>query len=72
MLEIPGAELLSAQLAKSGFAPVEDAVPSDEQTLQLLDYRSEQCRIVFDRLTINREDSLATLSDVSVHSVWMR
>lgn len=72
VLEIPGAELLDAQLAKSGFAPVEDAVPSDEQTLQLLDYRSEQCRIVFDRLTINREDSLATLSDVSVHSVWMR
>ena len=51
---------------------MEDAVPSDEQTLQLLDYRSERCRIVFDRLTINREDSIATLSDVSVHSVWMR
>ena len=72
VLEIPGTELLNAQLQKSGFVPAEDAVPSSEQTLQLLDYRSQHCRIVFEQLTIDRGDSLATLSRLSVHSLWMR
>ena len=72
VLLIPGAELLSAQLEKSGFVPAEDAVPTDEQTLRLLDYRTERCRIVFERLDISHEDSLTTLSGVLVHSLWMR
>lgn len=72
MLDIPGTELLEALLQTSGFEPAKDSVPNEEQTMRLLDYRSERCRIVFDRLTINRGDSLATLSDVTVHSVWMR
>ena len=72
MLEIPGTELLDALLQTSGFEPAKDSVPNEEQTMRLLDYRSERCRIVFDRLTINRGDSLAMLSDVTVHSVWMR
>lgn len=72
MLDIPGTELLDALLQTSGFEPAKDSVPNEEQTMRLLDYRSERCRIVFDRLTINRGDSLATLSDVTVHSVWMR
>ena len=72
MLDIPGTELLDALLQTSGFEPAKDSVPNEEQTMRLLDYRSERCRIVFDRLTINRGDSLATLSDATVHSVWMR
>ena len=69
---IPGAELLKAQLERSGFVPAEDAVPTDRQVLQLLDYRGERCRILFDRLDIERGDSLPGLSNVSINSVWMR
>ena len=72
VLEIPAAELLQAQLEWSGFVPAENAVPTGEQVLKLLDYRSKRCRIVFERMTIERGDSIPTLSDLSVTSVWMR
>lgn len=72
VMVIAGAELLKAQLEKSGFMPAESAVPTDGQALKLLDYRSERCRILFGRLEIERGDSTATLSDVSINSVWMR
>lgn len=70
--EISGSELIEAQLKKSGFAPLEDAMPTDVQKLQLLDYRSERCRILFNRMTLERRDSLIRLSDVTIHAVWMR
>lgn len=72
MAVIPGAELLETQLEKSGFVPAEDAAPTEGQVLQLLDYRSERCRIVFERLDIERGDSLPRLSYMMIHSVWMR
>ena len=72
MAVIPGAELLETQLEKSGFVPAEDAAPTEEQVLQLLDYRSERCRIVFERLNIERGDSVPRLTYVLIHSVWMR
>lgn len=71
-LEISGPELLDAQLKRSGFVPLENAVPTDAQTLQLLDYRSERCRILFSRMNLERRDSLVMLSDLTIHSVWMR
>ena len=72
MAVIPGAELLETQLEKSGFVPAEDAAPTEGQVLQLLDYRSERCRIVFERLDIERGDSVPRLSYMMIHSVWMR
>lgn len=72
VIEIPGAALLDAQLAKSGFRPSADAVPTDRQRLELLDYRSDRCRILFQRIEIDRGDSLARLTDVAVSVVWMR
>ena len=72
MVVIPGAELLETQLEKSGFVPAEDAAPTEGQVLQLLDYRSERCRIVFERLDIERGDSVPRLSYMMIHSVWMR
>ena len=72
MAVIPGAELLETQLEKSGFVPAEDAAPTEGQVLQLLDYRSERCRIVFERLNIERGDSVPRLTYVLIHSVWMR
>lgn len=72
LLEISGAELLDVQLRKSGFVPTAESVPTADQVLQLLDYRSEQCRILFSRMYIDRGDSLATLSDMTLHAVWMR
>ena len=72
VMVIAGEELLKAQLEKSGFMPAESAVPTDGQALKLLDYRSERCRILFGRLEIERSDSTATLSDVTINSVWMR
>lgn len=72
MAVIPGAELLETQLEKSGFVPAEDAAPTEGQVLQLLDYRSERCRVVFERLDIERGDSVPRLSYMMIHSVWMR
>lgn len=72
LLEISGTELIEMQLKKSGFAPLEVAVPTEDQRLQLLDYRSERCRILFSRMNLERGDSLVTLSDVAIHSLWMR
>ena len=72
MAVIPGAELLETQLEKSGFVPAEDAAPTEGQVLLLLDYRSERCRIVFERLDIERGDSVPRLSYMMIHSVWMR
>lgn len=69
---IPGAELLEAQLERSGFVPADEVAPTGEQVLRLLDYRSERCRIVFERLDFERRDSVARLTDVMIHSVWMR
>ena len=67
-----GAELLEAQLERSGFVPADEVAPTGEQVLRLLDYRSERCRIVFERLDFERRDSVARLTDVMIHSVWMR
>ena len=72
MAVIPGAELLETQLEKSGFVPAEDAAPTEGQVLQLLDYRSERWRIVFERLDSERGDSVPRLSYMMIHSVWMR
>lgn len=72
VLEIPAAELLEAQLAKSGFRPSVDSVPTEGQRLDLLDYRTERCRILFEQLRIERPDSLVRLADVSISTVWMR
>lgn len=69
---IPGKELLEVQLAKSGFVPAADAVPTESQALQLLDYRSEHCRIVFRGLIIDCEDSVLRVTDMTLHSVWLR
>lgn len=72
MLEIPGAELLKTQLERSGFDPSRGVEPTGEEALRLLDYRDERCRILFERLMIERLDSADRLSVEAVHSLWLR
>lgn len=72
VLEIPGAELLKTQLERSGFDPSRGVEPTGEEALRLLDYRDERCRILFERLMIERLDSADRLSVEAVHSLWLR
>lgn len=72
VLEIPGRELLKAQLDRSGFDPWGAVGPSDEEVLRLLDYRDARCRIIFEELSFERRDSATVLSGVSLHAVWLR
>ncbi len=72
VLEITGTELLKTQLERSGFDPSRGVEPTGEEALRLLDYRDERCRILFERLMIERLDSVDRLSVVAVHSLWLR
>lgn len=72
VLELSAKELLERQLAASGFDPALWIEATDEQTLKLLDYRDERCRIVFDRLHIRVSDTSVELSDLSINCLWMR
>ena len=71
-MEIPLAELLERQLARSGYDPSSGVAPTREQTLQLLDYRDERCRILFEQLSIECRDSVDVINSLSVHSLWLR
>lgn len=72
VLEISGPEVLKAQLEKSKFVPAHDAFPTDGQVLQLLDYRSDRVRILFDGMQLVRQDSTVELTDLRVNCVWVR
>ena len=72
VLEIAGAEVLKKQLGQSGFDPSQGVEPTGEQTLQLLDYRDGRCRILFERLLIERRDSADVITSLAVHSLWLR
>ena len=72
VLVIPGEELLRQQLEKSGFCPEETVVPTPEQRMQLLDYRTERCRILFDNIRLERRDSTLVLSRLFINSIWMQ
>lgn len=72
VVEIPLSELLQKQLAASGFDPSSGTEPTREQTLQLLDYRDERCRILFEQMAIEFRDSVDVINSLSVHSLWLR
>ena len=72
VLEISGADVLKRQLAVSGFDPSTDVEPTREQTLRLLDYRDEHCRILFEHMTIEPRDSVGEITSLTVHSLWLR
>ena len=72
VLEITGAEVLKKQLEQSGFDPSAGVEPSGEETLRLLDYRDERCRMLFEILQIVPRDSTEVISSVEVHSLWLR
>ena len=72
MLEITGAELLKTQCARSGFDPAQGVEPAPEQALQLLDYRDDRCRILFQQMVIEHRDSVDRLYTEQIHSVWLR
>lgn len=69
---ISSRELLERQLEKSGFDPAEAIEPSPEQLLQLLDYRDDRCRILFDNIKLERTDSAVVIQGVSINAVLMR
>lgn len=69
---IPAGELLERQLKKSGFDPTGESEPSPEQLLQLLDYRDDRCRILFDNIKLERTDSTTAIHGVSINAVLMR
>ena len=72
VLEITGAEVLKKQLEQSGFDPSAGVEPSAEQALQLLCYSDERCCILFERLLIERRDSVDVITSLAVHSLWLR
>ena len=72
LLEITGAELLKTQCARSGFDPAQGVEPAPEQALQLLDYRDDRCRILFQQMVIEHRDSVDRLYTEQIHSVWLR
>ncbi len=72
VVEIPLSKLLQKQLAASGFDPSSGTEPTREQTLRLLDYRDERCRILFEQLSIECRDSVDVINSLSVHSLWLR
>ena len=71
-LEIAGAEVLKKQLQRSGFDPSSGVEPSAEEALQLLDYRDDRCRILFDHISFERRDSVGVITSLAVHSLWLR
>ena len=71
-LEIAGAEVLKKQLQRSGFDPSSGIEPSAEEALQLLDYRDDRCRILFDHISFERRDSVGVITSLTVHSLWLR
>ena len=72
VLKITGRKLLERQLAVSGYVPSQGIDPTSEQALRLLDYRDDNCRILFESMEIVREDSLDVLLSLQVHSLWLR
>ena len=72
VLEITGRKLLERQLAVSGYVPSQGIDPTSEQALRLLDYRDDNCRILFESMEIVREDSLDVLLSLQIHSLWLR
>lgn len=72
VVEIPLPELLQKQLDASGFDPSSGVEPTREQTLRLLDYRDERCRILFEHLSVECRDSVDVITSLSVHSLWLR
>lgn len=72
VLEITGAEVLKKQLEQSGFDPSAGVEPSAEQALQLLCYSDDRCCILFERLLIERRDSIGVITSLTVHSLWLR
>ncbi len=72
VLEITGAEVLEKQLGQSGFDPSQGVEPTGEQTLQLLCYSDDRCCILFERLLIERRDSVDVITSLAVHSLWLR
>ena len=65
-------ELLDRQLKRSGFDPAEGCEPSREQLLQLLDYRDDRCRILFENIKLERTDSVVAIQGMSINAVLMR
>lgn len=72
VLEISVPELLERQLARSGYDPSSGEEPTRRQTLQLLDYRDDCCRILFDQMAVEFRDSVDVITALSVHSLWLR
>ena len=72
VLEVTGAEVLEKQLGQSGFDPSQGVEPTGEQTLQLLCYSDDRCCILFERLLIERRDSVDVITSLAVHSLWLR
>lgn len=72
VLEISVPELLERQLARSGYDPSSGEEPTRRQTLQLLDYRDDRCRILFDQMAVEFRDSVDVITALSVHSLWLR
>lgn len=72
VLEISVPELLERQLARSGYDPSSGEEPTRQQTLQLLDYRDDRCRILFDQMAVEFRDSVDVITALSVHSLWLR
>ncbi|WP_295938047.1 DUF4153 domain-containing protein [uncultured Alistipes sp.] len=69
---IAGQDIVEHQLKKSGFRINDDLAPTNEQLMQLLDYRDAQCRIFFDRIELQRTDSTTVLLDVQLSAVMLR
>lgn len=69
---IPAGELLRQQLERSGFDPAATALPTGEQLMRIMDFRSERCRILFQRMHLERRDSTVVVDDLWINSIWMR
>lgn len=69
---IPGSELLRRQLEAIGYRPGEMPRPTDDELIKLLDYRDDKCRIIFEQIVLHRPDSVFTLSDMTLHTVFLR
>lgn len=72
VLEVSVPDLLERQLARSGYDPSSGEEPTREQTLRLLDYRDERCRILFEQMSVEFRDSVDRITALSVHSLWLR
>lgn len=72
VLEVSVPELLEQQLVRSGYDPSSGEEPTRRQTLQLLDYRDDRCRILFDQMAVEFRDSVDVITALSVHSLWLR